>query len=64
MSFIDSKSFGVIVYMEPKEYSNNVSENIEIHIPISKESIVFDEEFLLIFTEIKDAIIKELGQKH
>ena len=41
MSFIDSKSFGVIVYMEPKEYSNNVSENIEIHIPISKESIVF-----------------------
>lgn len=31
---------------------------------IPKETIVFEEEFLLIFTEIKDAIIKELGQKH
>lgn len=31
---------------------------------IPKETIVFDEEFLLILTEIKDAIIKELGQKH
>ncbi len=31
---------------------------------IPKGTIVFDEEFLLIFTEIKDAIIKELGEKH
>ena len=31
---------------------------------IQKETIVFGEKFLLIFTEIKDAIIKELGQKH
>ena len=36
----NSKSFGVVIYMDEKMYTESKKQNMNIHFPISKEEVV------------------------